>query len=205
LTLNRCGFITKVMFEFEQDYFEKVLLPSLKTVPLNYYVALTSLLDQTGLTPKGLRLLDYGCGDGHFVKYVFGRGVDAWGVDISHYSKTVSVIPERHNILADGKIPNGFGREHYDLCFCCGVLQYMEEEEIETFLKYVSPMCDKIWIETLTDCSNEIPATEDSYNKPLRTRTWYNKIFAANGFKITRVKPVYYKNAWLLEVFIKLN
>jgi cyclopropane fatty-acyl-phospholipid synthase-like methyltransferase len=186
------------MSGFEKDYFEKILLPSLKVVPLNYDAALRSLLKQTGMS-----LLDYGCGDGRFVEYAVSRGIDAWGVDISSYSKMVSDIPARHEVLIDGKIPKSFGREHYDLCFCCGVLQYMEEGEIKTFLKYIPSMCGKIWIETLTDCSNEVPAVDDSYNKPLRTRTWYNKLFTSNGFKTTRVTPVYYKNAWLLERFKK--
>jgi hypothetical protein len=191
------------MSKFEKDYFEKILLPSLKVVPLNYDAAIISILEQAGLGLQKISLLDYGCGDASFVKYMIGKGVDAWGVDISSYSKKVSVVPNRHEVLSGGAIPEGFGRKHYALCFCSGVLQYMEEAEIKNCLKSLGAICEKIWIETLTDCSNEIPAINDLHNQPLRTRAWYNKIFAISGFKVTRVTPVYYRNAWLLEPFKK--
>jgi len=188
---------------FEKDYFEKILLPSLKTVPLNYDAALKLILEEACVLSKGLRFLDYGCGDAGFVKYLLGKGINAWGVDISSYSKEVSLVAQRHGVLENNKIPLGFGLKAYDLGFCCGVIQYMDEIEIESFLKYLSTLCDKIWIETLTNCSDEIPAQNDSYNKPLRTRDWYNKKFSGLGFRVARVTPVYYRNAWMLERFKK--
>jgi len=186
---------------FEKEYFDNILLPSLKAVPVNYEAALTKILMSIGLVSKGLRFLDYGCGDAGFVKYLLDKGFNAWGVDISSYSKKVSLAPQRHEVLKDNKIPLGFGLEHYDICFCSGVIQYMEESEIELFLKDVSTLCDKVWIETLTDCSDEVPAPNDTYNKSLRTREWYNKKFASVGFRVARVTPVYYRNAWMLEKF----
>jgi len=186
---------------FEKDYFENILLPSLRTVPFNYDAALKKILEQSNLSSKKVCFLDYGCGNAGFVKYLLERGVNAWGVDVSFYSKEVSIVPQRHAVLKDNKIPSDFGLRHYDLCFCSGVLQYMDEKEIEFFLKDISVLCDKIWIETLTDCSNEIPAPNDLYNKPLRTRDWYNKKFAGLGFRVARVTPVYYRNAWMLERF----
>ena len=189
------------MSDFEKDYFEDVLLPSLKIVPLNFNSALKKILAEIGLASNNFTLLDYGCGDASFIKYLLSKGVDAWGVDISAYSKQVSLAPQRHEVLKENKTPSGFGLEHYDICFCCGVLQYMEEKEIEAFLKNVSALCDKIWIETLTNCSDEIPAPNDPHNKPLRSRAWYNKKFASAGFRVARVTPVYYRNAWILERF----
>ena len=189
------------MSVFEKDYFDSILLPSLKTVPLNYDAALKKILAQIGFSSKGLRFLDYGCGDAGFVKYLLTKNVNAWGVDISSYSKEVSLAPQRHAVLKDDKIPLGFGLEHYDICFCSGVLQYMNEKDMKFFLGNVSALCDKVWIETLTNCSDEIPAPNDAYNKPLRTRDWYNKKFAGTGFKVARVTPVYYRNAWVLERF----
>lgn len=186
---------------FEKDYFDKILLPSLQTVPFNYDTALKKILVEATLPSKELSFLDYGCGDAGFVKYLLDKGINAWGIDISSYSKEVSLAPQRHGVLKDKKLHSTFGLKHYDLCFCCGVLQYMEEQEIESFLKEVSILCDKIWIETLTNCSDEIPAPNDAYNKPLRTRDWYNKKFAGLGFRVARVSPVYYRNGWLLERF----
>jgi SAM-dependent methyltransferase len=189
------------MSRFEKEYFDQVLLPSLKTVPFNYDAALKKILIETSLASKNLHFLDYGCGNAAFVKYLLDKGINAWGVDISSYSKEVTLAPQRHEILKDSKIPAYFGPGHYDLCFCCGVVQYMEEKEIEDFLIYISTLCDKIWVETLTNCSDEIPAPNDSHNRPLRTREWYNKKFAGLGFRVARVAPVYYRNGWVLERF----
>lgn len=189
------------MSTFEKEYFDNILLPSLKIVPFNYDAAIKKILSDAGLSSKGLRLLDYGCGDASFVKYLLDKGINAWGVDISSYSKVVTYAPQRHGVLENGKVPLGFGLEHYDICFCSGVLQYMDEKEIGLFLTYISTICDKIWIETLTNCSDEIPAPNDSYNKSLRTRDWYNKRFAGLGFRVARVNPVYYRNAWMLVRF----
>ena len=192
------------MIEFEQEYFEEILLPSLRAVPLNCGTALKNILERTELrTTNNISLLDYGCGDGRFVKHAVSCGIDAWGVDISSYSKSVSVIPDRHGVLIEGKIPKDFGRSKYDLCFSCGVLQYMDEEQIKAFVSEIGSCCNTIWIETLTDCSNEVPAIGDSYNRKLRTREWYNKVIAGNGFNVHKVTPVYYRNGWLLEKFNK--
>ncbi len=170
-------------------------------VPFNYDAAIKKILEGTGLSSKGLRLLDYGCGDASFVKYLLSKDINAWGVDISSYSKVVTCATQRHGVLENGKVPLGFGLEHYDICFCSGVIQYMEEKEIASFLTYISTLCDKIWIETLTNCSDEIPAPNDLQNKSLRRRDWYNKRFAALGFRVARVDPVYYRNAWMLVRF----
>lgn len=186
------------MKNFEKEYFEEVLLPSLKKVPFDSKKAIKAIQEKLGFA-KSFAVLDYGCGTGSFVKYMVSKGIDAWGVDVSNYSKSLSCVPEKHAVLENNLIPEGFGLKTYDLCFCCGVLQYLEENEIKKLIEYLAGFCSNIWIETLTASSNEIPAKNDALNRNLRTRAWYNKVLSSKYFQLARVAPVYYKNAWLLQ------
>jgi SAM-dependent methyltransferase len=45
--------------------------------------------------PGSGRLLDFGCGVGHFVRWGLDRGWDAWGCDIDPWARERSVAPDR--------------------------------------------------------------------------------------------------------------
>ena len=84
------------------------------------YVITTAQRLGHDLKKPGLRVLDFGCGDGHIVKELADLGVDAYGVDIDRVA--LAKGGERC-LYANGRLP--FPDNHFDFIYANQVLEHV--------------------------------------------------------------------------------
>lgn len=80
-------------------------------------------------------VLDAGCAYGYIVRRLLDKGIYAFGFDISHYAeeKAKGIIP--HNFLRhDVREPLPFKDLEFDLLYCEGVLEHIDEKHIEPIM-----------------------------------------------------------------------
>lgn len=84
-----------------------------------------------GRLPKGARVLDLGCGTGHFSDYIRRRGHEVVGIDPSSRMLALARenFPEIEFIEAySNRLP--FPAEHFDCIVCIEVLRYLNAGEV---------------------------------------------------------------------------
>lgn len=83
--------------------------------------------------PKSV--LDVGCAYGYIVKRLLDKGIVAYGTDVSEYASKQSckVIPGRF-IRCDLRFGLPFKDKVFDLLYCEGVLEHIEESFIESIM-----------------------------------------------------------------------
>jgi len=94
--------------------------------------------------PKGCRrVLDFGCGDGHFTRKLFGKAEKIFGCDID--SKKISINKKASkNIIYRAIKPDGkthFPNEFFDCITLIGVLEHVKSEKstIKELNRILSP------------------------------------------------------------------
>jgi len=81
-------------------------------------------------------VLDCGCAYGYIVRYLLDKGISAFGIDISRWceEKAKTIIP--HNFMRhDIRKPLPFPDMSFDLLYCEGVLEHIEEKYIDDIMK----------------------------------------------------------------------
>lgn len=93
-----------------------------------------------------LSALDAGCAMGFLVEALHGRGVDAWGVDVSEYaiSKVDDSVAGRCRV---GSVTEPFERR-YDLITCIEVLEHLPPEQAEPAIASLCAATDRILLST---------------------------------------------------------
>ena len=83
-----------------------------------------------------ISVLDVGCAYGFIVRKLLDRGIYAVGMDISKWCerKARKIIP--HNFIRhDIRQPLPFREKEFDVLYCEGVLEHIEEDKIEGIMK----------------------------------------------------------------------
>ena len=119
-------------------------------------------------------VLDAGCAMGFLVESLRGLGVDAFGIDISHYA-IENVHPSIRDYCREGSIAEPFDRD-YDLIVCIEVLEHMPPEEAETALRNLcSHTNDILFSSTPFDY-------KEATHVNVRPPEYWAERFALNGF-----------------------
>jgi SAM-dependent methyltransferase len=87
------------------------------------------------MAPKNAVVLDWGAGDGSFLKLLKRSGFECFGIDF--YSKT----PDNNRIIDSSIEDAGFSEEYFDGIICFHVLEhlYCPSESLKTALKLLKP------------------------------------------------------------------
>jgi hypothetical protein len=122
--------------------------------------------------------LDAGCALGIFVEELRGRGVEAWGVDVSEYA--IGAVPEEIRpycfvgSLAE-ELPDGMPRR-YDLVSCIEVLEHLDRDEGNRAVGRLCAVTDRVLFSS----------TPDGYREPThftcRPPEEWSAVFARHGF-----------------------
>ena len=126
-------------------------------------------------------VLDVGAGEGHWRAVLRRRrpGLRYYGVDPSEYA--VRRFGRRRNIqhaslgnLAEVKLPRGF-----DLIICCGVLNYVADDEIAAGLRTLRNLArGPLYLEVF---AREDDAEGDFHRKAAKPAAWYRRMMRAAG------------------------
>jgi ubiquinone/menaquinone biosynthesis C-methylase UbiE len=150
--------IYKTLFEGK---FVKTHKHDMKFVERVYYGLSASTFNEkklfqqlkTAVAKKELKLIDLGCGGGHFELTNYGQ---VYGVDISLKSlkNSKKIYHEVKEADLSKKIP--YPKEFFDIAFCSEVFGHIEKKDKESFLKEVKRILKKggylcFSIETLGD------------------------------------------------------
>ena len=117
--------------EYEREYFEGGTY-------YNYadFSAHDARVDKLISITDPMSVLDVGCAYGYIVQKLLHRRIFAMGIDISKWAaeKAKEVIP--HNFIRhDMREPLPFADKEFDVIYCEGVLEHIEEEKIEAIMK----------------------------------------------------------------------
>lgn len=98
---------------------------------------------------KKLSILDYGCGDGHLLKFLSQRRIKKYqGFDINSASLATARSRYSGNKISfhiiDKKKPLQLGKKNsFNLVTCVGVLQYLSPRELNNFLQQIQKVLKK--------------------------------------------------------------
>lgn len=88
------------------------------------------LLEHVIQTPaQGKRVLDVGCGLGIYISFLKKHGIEAYGVDTSHYAARIS----RQSIASATHLP--FRSEVFDAIISAHLMEHLKESDEVTFLR----------------------------------------------------------------------
>jgi SAM-dependent methyltransferase len=95
----------------------------------------TRLLMHYGLRP-GARVLDIGCAKGFLVKDLRALGLEAFGIDISEYAISESVVP-RYTIVADVLEMRDWRKDGWDLIVSINTLHNLGRDDLSNVLRWI--------------------------------------------------------------------
>ena len=107
---------------YNQEYFRKVRpYARKKRRLLRAYAIITKCFD-----PKSV--LEVGCGEGHLVKLMLDRGIEATGMDIS---PDAGMLIRDNFVVSDARLPFPFPDKSFDLVLSRDFFEHVEEELID--------------------------------------------------------------------------
>lgn len=126
--------------EYEETYFTKIGYEGYFDYPLN-----TTRVNKIIAITHPKSVLDMGCAYGYIVKRLLEKGIHAVGMDVSHWCEKQAqyIIPDhfiRHDIR---DTPWPFKDKEFDVAYCEGVLEHIEDEFIEAVMKEFERVSNK--------------------------------------------------------------
>ncbi len=159
----------------DNSYFS-LLRTSLNPARFGYF---QSVLARLKIDPRGLRVLDVGCGGGLLAEAFGGLGSGVTGVDPSARSVQAARAHAAHTgLVSDYHVARGeelpFADSSFDIVYCCDVLEHVDDLE-------------RVLAETARVLKPGGIYFFDTINRtPL---SWLAVIFAAQQFPLTRIFP----------------
>jgi hypothetical protein len=138
---------------------------------LNFFGGIANQIIRS-LKPR--RVFDAGCAMGMLVESFWDRGVEAYGVDISHYAIS-HVRPDMRPYCQIGSLVEPLGGT-FDLIACIEVVEHMPEAEAQLAIENLTRAADCILFS-----STPSDFTEPTHINVHPTIYWLN-LFAAQGF-----------------------
>ncbi len=115
--------------EYEEEYFTKTGYEGYKDYPLND-VRTQKIIDMTH--PQ--RVLDVGGAYGYIVKRLLDKGIYAVCMEVSEWCKEQKIVPDNFVLHDLRDVPYPFKDKEFDVLYCEGVLEHIEDEYIESVI-----------------------------------------------------------------------
>lgn len=117
-------------------------------------------LESLNLDLKGKRVLDVGCGVGHFSKWFIGQGAKVTGLDIRSENLRQAVDRTMMEIIwqsIETIEPDEYPYEHrrFDIVFCYGLLYHLENPL--RALRHMAALCEGILLLETIVCDHPAP------------------------------------------------
>lgn len=147
-------------------------------------------LAEAGFAPRGMRVLDVGCGTGFFTAYYLGRGAEITGIDIAPTSieRLSARHPQSTFRLAD--VSETEIGERYDLVNAFDVLYHItDDERWARAVRHLALAVVPNGLLLLTDTFAELPRL--ATHNVMRPLTRYREILQAHGLEIQAVLPTH--------------
>lgn len=131
--------VTQDSVRYNEDYFTKS-----PYAPYEDFQHHAPRVDKIIKLANPKSVLDVGCAFGYIVKRLNDRGVMAYGCDISEYAvkRASEIIPDRV-VQCDIRSGLPFKDGEFDLLYCEGVLEHIEEESIDFVMKEFDRVAEK--------------------------------------------------------------
>jgi len=121
-------------------------------------------------------VLDFGCGQGHFVHAFRSLGIPTTGYDISKWA-----IDHPYG-RAEGHISNHLKFRRYTLVLCYDVLEHIPEDELDKYITKLVGMSAK-WIILSVCMAGDPNFYQDETHLTQRPRAWWIFKFQQHGLK----------------------
>jgi len=124
--------------KYEKDYFTKTGYEGYRDYPINT-IRVEKIISITN--PESV--VDLGCAYGYIVRRLREKGIHAVGMDISHWCEEQQVIPGyfvRHDMR---DTPWPFQDKEFDVAYCEGVLEHVEDEYVEAIMTELERVSNK--------------------------------------------------------------
>jgi 2-polyprenyl-3-methyl-5-hydroxy-6-metoxy-1,4-benzoquinol methylase len=184
LILNRQKFpkkqlnCMKKMLNYEKEYWQKY---GGHFEPKHAQLALA-----WGEELKPNKILDAGCGLGHYVKAFYDLGFDVYGFDCSAWAIDNCPYKQIKHRLKKGSICNiPFRKNFADLVICIDVLEHLTEEEIKLALQELHRVSSKFVLFFITPVESPNFKLDETHITGWNMQRWIYEIQMA-GFKIIK-------------------
>jgi len=158
------------MVEYEQEYFNGKGYNEYADFPA-HKERVNHLIEM--LEPKSV--LDVGCAYGYIVMYLIQRGIRAVGMDISKYaeSRAKGIIPHNY-VCHDMRVtPYPFKDKEFDVLYCEGVLEHIEEEYIDKVMAEFERVSNRRYIQVSFDWHANVK--DELGHVTIKPTTWWFK------------------------------
>ena len=132
------------------------------------------------------KVLDCGCGLGHYMKAFEDCGVEADGFDISEEAIKLCPYNSIKPRIRLGSITGIPYKETYDFVLCYDLLEHLTEEEILAALSELRRVSSKYILFSIC-FSNDINFLKDPTHITSKYREWWEHLLWREGFRILRV------------------
>lgn len=147
---------------------------------------------------EGKKLIDAGCGLGHFMVAFQELGADVYGCDVSDYSAQIVDPMFGHKFYQTSlEEMTGIPENFFNIVFCTSTLEHIPREQTEPVLKKLITVCKPdglIYIEIDTTPNNQKPVPEASH---VNIRSWPRWLLELNR------PPYWWNHEFMLELKLR--
>lgn len=211
LRCNACNMVFADMAEKVCNYKPETILSVHRSEPLASVAYFDLIIDEILNKYSGvkIRILDFGCGSGMFLRRARKKGLIPYGVDISDYSKIASQAFDLRIIHSD-LIQYNFPSNYFDVVFSHATFEHLYEpfkiaEELFRILKpnglFITsgvPNYNTLSVKGLKNFDNNYPPGHVNFFEVETMRFLYEKI----GLKSIDIST-YGFNVWILLNMLK--
>ena len=134
---------------------------------------------------SSLKMLDVGCGEGHYVRDAIEEGIDAYGIDVSSYAleNALAEVKDRITFGSITKIP--FGDEEFDLMTAFDVIEHIHPKDTLNAIAEIRRVLKPDGIVIITTPSSNFGAwVSDLTHINVRPPKFWKLILEEHDFKV---------------------